>query len=359
MTLTVTHAKVAVIPDDGTSEVGSDEWNAAHALSGTLDAAQVPALTGDVTTPGASLATTLATVNGNVGTFGSASTAPIVTVNAKGLVTAASSTTIRETLTADRNYYVRNDGSDSNTGLVNNAGGAFLTAQRAVDVVCGSLDLGAGLYDVTINVVHAITESVVLKTYLGGTKTVNAAWGIPLGVKILGDRSSLITWTAGAFSRCAVATTNKTPWLLDGFKFVSTFMGIEQDSGTPVFIGKVEFGSATSHSHMVGDVRTTESYTVSGNATWHRYVYKAQSLYVDSPNYTAITCTFTGGPTIATAFYYCEASELLAYGITFSGAVTCKRMDVVGNGFIQTYGVGETYCPGGTAATTSTGGFIG
>jgi len=51
--------------------------------TGLLAAARFPALTGDVTTAGGALATTLATVNSNIGTFQG------ITVNAKGLVTAA------------------------------------------------------------------------------------------------------------------------------------------------------------------------------------------------------------------------------------------------------------------------------
>lgn len=55
----------------------------------------VTALTGDVTAAGpGSVAATLATVNANVGSFGSATQAGTFTVNAKGLVTAASNTTI-------------------------------------------------------------------------------------------------------------------------------------------------------------------------------------------------------------------------------------------------------------------------
>lgn len=58
----------------------------------------VTALTGDVTASGpGSVAATLATVNSNVGTFGSATNVSTVTVNAKGLVTAASSTAIQIT----------------------------------------------------------------------------------------------------------------------------------------------------------------------------------------------------------------------------------------------------------------------
>lgn len=56
----------------------------------------ITALTGDITASGpGSAAATLATVNGNVGSFGSATQVASVTVNAKGLVTAASNTSIQ------------------------------------------------------------------------------------------------------------------------------------------------------------------------------------------------------------------------------------------------------------------------
>ncbi len=62
----------------------------ARLSGGVLLTAEVPALTGDITTPGGSLATTLSTVNSNVGTFTNAT----VTVDAKGRLSAASSGSI-------------------------------------------------------------------------------------------------------------------------------------------------------------------------------------------------------------------------------------------------------------------------
>lgn len=58
----------------------------------------ITALTGDATAAGpGSVALTLATVNGNVGSFGSATQVAGFTVNAKGLITAASNTSIQIT----------------------------------------------------------------------------------------------------------------------------------------------------------------------------------------------------------------------------------------------------------------------
>jgi len=66
--------------------------NASSLASGTVPAAQMPALTGDITTSAGAVATTLATVNSNVGTFGSSTNCITETVNAKGLITAVSQT---------------------------------------------------------------------------------------------------------------------------------------------------------------------------------------------------------------------------------------------------------------------------
>lgn len=58
-------------------------------ISGFLSATQLPAFTGDVTSPQGSSVNTLASVNSNIGSFGGTNSIPSFTVNGKGLITAA------------------------------------------------------------------------------------------------------------------------------------------------------------------------------------------------------------------------------------------------------------------------------
>lgn len=68
--------------------------NAAQVVQGTLNAARLPAFSGDVTSTTGTSVLALANVNSNVGTFGTGVVIPNITVNAKGLVTAVTETLI-------------------------------------------------------------------------------------------------------------------------------------------------------------------------------------------------------------------------------------------------------------------------
>ena len=66
---------------------------------------------------------------------------------------------MRESLAADRIYFVRTDGDDANDGRTDDASGAFRSIQRALDTAFGRIDLGR--FDVTIQVRPGVYEEVL------------------------------------------------------------------------------------------------------------------------------------------------------------------------------------------------------
>ena len=69
---------------------------------------------------------------------------------------------VREQLQSPRTYYVRKDGDDANSGLWDDASGAFLSIGRAIAVVFGDLDLGP--HDVDIQVRAGVYEEFIYLT---------------------------------------------------------------------------------------------------------------------------------------------------------------------------------------------------
>lgn len=363
----VTFAKIQNIATDslvgrdtaGTGDAENILLNATLSMDGSGNL-QRAALTGDIAAAAGANTTTLATVNANVGTFGSVTASPILTANAKGLVTAISTTPKRELLSANRTYYRRSDGSDSNTGLADNAGGAFLTVQRGIDVISGTLDLNN--HDVDFIVRGPVSENITLKTCVGATATIDPYWLTPTGPRILGDRSSLVTFDnpsttldmiSGSF--CA------SPWKIDGFKLTgASSFGLALITGriSPIFIGKVEFGDFPGGVHMTGVVYSTESYAVSGAGAAHRYLSLGDGIVSDSPNFNSITCTITNTPNFTTAFYLSEGGFIVGYGITFVGSIIGGSALAFANGVIQTYGLQSLYTPVGGTTSTNTGGLF-
>ncbi len=73
-----------------------------------------------------------------------------VLVNSNGLVVSGTTLLSRIRLSSDLTYYIRTDGNDSNNGLTNTSGGAWLTWQKAWDHIALNLDLAG--YTVTVEI---------------------------------------------------------------------------------------------------------------------------------------------------------------------------------------------------------------
>lgn len=249
----------------------------------------------------------------------------------------------REMLSADRTYYVRTDGSNSNNGLANTSGGAFLTVQKAVDVVYQTLDLG--IYNVIIQVGDGTYSGGVLCNgpLIGsGTLTIRGNSGTPTNV-VFSTGSSI-----------SVISQNSAVVNLEYFKITNTAsFGILASKKGHINFNGLDFGSVTSQQVRADDygaITATGNYTISGGAGWH---YTSVSGMIRVQNKTI---TISGTPAYPAAFAECSMSgaTMLINGNTFIGSATGPRYTVYLNGVIYTGGGGATYLPGNSAHATPT-----
>jgi hypothetical protein len=248
----------------------------------------------------------------------------------------------RALLTANRTYYVRKDGNDSNSGLVDNAGGAFLTIQKAIDTV-SSIDCST--YQATIQVRSGTySESLLLRPWIG-----------LLPPKLIGDE----TTPTNVVISGATSITNAVPgctWRIGGFSVVASAYGVWAENGGILIIdGNMNHGASTFIQLVAvsqGRINVTANYTISGAAAVHAY-----STYGGNVTASGRTVTISGTPNFSTAF---ARSLLLGTlnlaSMTFSGSATGKRYDAASNAVIYTNGASTTYLPGDAAGTTATGG---
>lgn len=243
----------------------------------------------------------------------------------------------RELLLANRTYYVRTDGSDSNTGLVNNAGGAFLTKQKAIDVVA-TLDLGG--FTVTIQVgAGTYTGASTLKSIIGGE------------VIIVGDETTPSNVFVNVSGSCFSADGIFGMWHLRGMKLAATVHGISCQNGARIKYQALDFGTTTFY-HILGtagNIIATGNYSISGSCNTHIILFLGATMQCQSR-----TVTITGTPAWGSSFINAGAgSSAVMNSNTYSGASTGKRYLISGNGSITTSGGGASYFPGNVAGTTT------
>jgi hypothetical protein len=251
----------------------------------------------------------------------------------------------REVLTSARTYYVRTDGSDSNSGLTNTAGGAFLTIQKAINTVA-ALDIST--HNVTIQVANGTyTGSVTIWGWIGtGQLTIQGNAGSP---------GSVVISTSG--------TCFHVPGAIPSALTVKD-MRLQSTSGSGIIhagVGTVQFGNiifgACSPWHIMADgptarVTALSNYSIVGGASGH---WASNSGgYV---NVVGKTITLSGTPAFAFVFAYStRVSTITCNANTFSGGATGTRYVADLNAVVFTNGGGATYLPGSAAGVITTGG---
>lgn len=248
----------------------------------------------------------------------------------------------REILSANRTYYVRSDGSDSNTGLSNTSGGAMLTIAAALALVA-ALDTNGKTVTVQIQ---------------DGTWTVPVV--LPSVQGVTGVGQLIIQGNTGTPANCLVNVTG-TPfsgtelygsvWDIKGFKLQGTGNGIQASSNTHLRFSNIEFGAITGNQINTGNrarISALTNYTISGSALRHILNDNVSTVSINS-----ITITITGTPAFPGGFMYTSKQSFTqALSTTFSGSATGPRMVIINSSFVETSSSASlTFWPGDSTGT--------
>lgn len=256
----------------------------------------------------------------------------------------ATANAFREVLSAARTYYVRSDGSDSNDGRANTAGGAFLTLQKAINTVA-ALDLST----------FAVTIQIGLAGSYAGF-TANAEWlgGPGSAVALLGDPAN-----AGNFVITGtVLLQNGAVMAFSGVDFTpSSGDGLSVNSESIATItGACTFGATAAGGRQIlitagAQVTLSAVCTMDGGAA--NWILAVSGGRLSS---NAITHVFSGTPNYTAATVMAQTGALVSVvNATPSGAATGKRYDSTLNAVIFTNGGGANFFPGDVAGTATTG----
>lgn len=260
---------------------GSPSWGAVSLtsdVSGTLQAAQAPAYTGDLTTGAGSLVTTLATVNTNVGSYGSATQVGAFTVNAKGLVTAAGNVSIPNTvgITGDGTATITTGSSGALTlATVNINVGTFGSTTLIPVMTVNGKGLVTGVTTAAISGAITLVGDATGTGTTGGNTTVTLAT-VNSNVGTFGSNASVGQFTVNGKGLITAATNVAvTPTTIGAVSNAGSTPSIQ--SGTA---GSIPVPSLAGRLYVTTD--TNQILRDTGSA-WVQ-VSEASLLYTENPS---------------------------------------------------------------------------
>lgn len=328
------------VKQSSTSQSGylsSTDWNTFNGKQAS--GSYITALTGDVTASGpGSVAATLATVNANVGSFGSSTAIPAFTVNAKGLITAAStsvviapagtlsgatlnSTVVTSSLTA---LGTVTTGTWSATAISAAKGGfgADVSAQSGVPLFASGVATFTGTTG-TGTFVRATSPSIATATFTGATAFPGSTTIDASGKLGIGKTPTMTVDISAAAASCAVTSSTGTNTVYYNLHNTGgdTYFGIDSSTGGSIFsfTGNVAFAT------LLGTSAATPLQFVTNSLLRHSIQSDGTQRLVGLTSGTVPTNAAS-----AMGFYQTGTKFVLWYND--AGTVRYKSLDMSGTG---------------------------
>ena len=255
---------------------------------------------------------------------------------------------LREKITANRTYYVRTGGNDSNGGLVNDDSNAFASMNGAMAVI-KKLDFNG--FNVTMQLQSATwTSRFDVEPWFGHGNLILDGGGGTLGVSgNIGVRT--VEGTGGEGNNLVVQNIT-----------FNCLLHMVINAGNVIIGSNVTFDSSDVSQILVSGLYGKaflgfySAYAISGGGSSH--VVAGHGAYVDYFPGT-VTCSNTPqfGFEDAEAFItVLQGGYVSTSGVTFSGAVKGRRFYVASGGNLD--GASDTYWPGDITGKVDGAGYV-
>ena len=278
-----------------------------------------------------------------------------------GTIPGASSYAFQEKLNADRTYYVRTDGNDTNNGKANTAGGAWATIDYALRFISSYIDLNGKVVTIQLNDgTHAgVSFSrfirgggvIFIKGHATDTTSVVISGTTTAGIELGGHNPSIAYYIGGV----KLESTYSYPLSVFGNR---VFLGSPDGSTNAVRFGK----GASSFWPMIALTGPTAYCTTWATGT---------TIDVDSATYPVGyfiqtnegaqasfgSVAFASTTTFTTAFVQADKDSLISINTAdgVAGSAVGKRYEAINGGVIRrTSGTGGIDNLPGTIAGTWT-----
>lgn len=253
-------------------------------------------------------------------------------------------------ISANTTYFVRTDGNDANTGLVDSSAGAFLTINACLKYISNNLCISFGS-TVTVQIrTGTFVENVVVLPYVGGGNlTIQGDTSNQDNVVIAPASGNL--FSVGANAVCTVKFLK-----LASTVPASSAENLRAFRGGVITQSDMTFG-ACADAHIQaqdhGIVFVGTGNKCIGNATYFMYALQSGEIYAVS-GAVNISTTITISNVFCAAFYL---SLVVADSMTFTNPtnVTGVRYGSRQNSVISCGGT-SNFFPGSVAGATATGG---